>query len=90
MVLKHQIVFFLNIFEIKNLHLVVESTTYLTITNANAIDTIEIYNSIGQSVLHLNNLNTTFNIDITNLSNGLYTIKLNSNDRQKISRFIKQ
>jgi hypothetical protein len=64
--------------------------TYLTITNANAIDTIEIYNSIGQSVLQLNNLNTTFNIDITNLSNGLYTIKLNSNDKEKISRFIKQ
>lgn len=64
--------------------------SYLTITNVNAIDTIEIYNSIGQSVLQLNNVGTTFDIDITNFPSGLYSIKLNANDKQKISRFIKQ
>ena len=61
----------------------------LTFSAENTIDTITIYNMLGQEVM-LKQINSKdFTIDISNLSTGTYVAKLNSNRELKSIKFTK-
>jgi hypothetical protein len=50
---------------------------------------ITIYNSVGQIVFTKKMNSNDFIIDISNLTNGVYIIKLNENGNSKTAKFIK-
>lgn len=60
----------------------------LNISGLNNLDyLIEIYNTIGQLQLAVNNSNT---IDVSALTRGIYFIKIQVNNQSKIIKFVKQ
>lgn len=55
--------------------------------NINSVDSIELYNITGQLVTQFDVV--TNQLDVSILEGGVYFIKLNSNDRYKVFKFIK-
>ncbi|RNC79800.1 MAG: T9SS C-terminal target domain-containing protein [Winogradskyella sp.] len=53
------------------------------------LDSIIIYNTLGQQILQLNPNSSTFDIDISGLESGIYFIKTAYNEREVTSRLIK-
>ncbi len=66
------------------------ATDMLTIQTEVIIDSIEIYNAIGQQVLSkkVNAIEATINV--VNITNGVYFIKIVSGDKTSIHQFIKK
>lgn len=64
----------------------------LNITNKKQleINSITIYNSLGQQVKTFINANNTTSIDVSQLKTGLYFIKINSDKGSTTSKFIKE
>mgnify|MGYP000241745560 CR=1 FL=1 len=58
-----------------------------TISSSESIELVEVFNQVGQKVANFGHVNT---IDISNLSNGVYTIKATSNAKIGVARLIKQ
>ncbi len=63
------------------------STNFIEIISLEKIDSYQIIDNLGKIVMQNNYLNTK--IDISNLSNGLYFIKLISNSKIGVEKFIK-
>lgn len=63
----------------------------LNVVSENKIDTYEIYNSLGQKISFQNEVNEKeFNIDTRNFSDGIYFLKMVTEDKTKTIRFIKK
>ncbi len=61
----------------------------LNITTTAATATIEVYNLMGQNVMSKTLTNGTNTIDISNLSNGVYTIHVMQNNALTVGKIIK-
>jgi hypothetical protein len=66
------------------------ASTVLTLQNASAITGIEVYNTLGQQVLHKEVNNTDVNLDVFAIPNGVYFVKVKAAAGQKTLRIIKQ
>lgn len=62
----------------------------LTLSNANTISNVEIYNLLGQKVFAKGFSNTEIQIDLSNLETGIYMVKVSSHETQKTIRIQKQ
>lgn len=62
----------------------------LTISNANTISNVEVYNLLGQKVFANNFSNIEIQIDLSNLETGIYMVKVSSLETQKTIRIQKQ
>ena len=65
-------------------------STLLSIRSLEKIDSISIYNLIGQEVMSLKIQNTDANINVSNFQNGIYVVKAFSEDKVSTSKFIKE
>ena len=61
----------------------------LNITNDRTIDSIEIYNMLGQRVLSNTSNATNISLDVSNLSNGAYFVKATVEGNSATQKFIK-
>jgi hypothetical protein len=59
----------------------------LTIPDGKVLESVKIYNAMGQEVLAQKT--NILLIDVTQLENGFYTIELTINDKQYVKRFVK-
>ena len=64
--------------------------TAFTITGSSEIETIELYNILGQLVLQKTINSAQATIDITGLSAGTYVVRASASGRTGISKLIKQ
>lgn len=62
----------------------------LTLSNANTISKVEVYNLLGQKVFANNFSNTEIQVDLSNLETGIYMVKVSSQETQKAIRIQKQ
>lgn len=62
----------------------------LTISNSSTIDTIEIISILGQQIVtkKINDLHTEINL--TDISKGIYFVKVTTNDQEKIVKIVKE
>lgn len=65
-------------------------TSELTVTTSGESATISIYDWNGRLLVSRNVVATPSTIDVSNLSNGVYTIKVIDKANTKVSKFIKQ
>ncbi|HXU25837.1 MAG TPA: T9SS type A sorting domain-containing protein [Bacteroidia bacterium] len=65
------------------------TTGLLNVTTTAATATIEIFNVIGQSVMTKSLTNGANTIDISNLSNGVYSIQIKQNNTLTVGKVIK-
>lgn len=61
-----------------------------TITHDDTIRSLEIFNLIGQSVMHFEINNKEAKIDVTSLAKGNYVVKIKAEDGEKIIKIIKE
>lgn len=68
------------------------ATVLLTVKSENTINTIEIFNVIGQKVNNINNINTSsHSVNIESLANGVYLISVeNADGTRSLSKFVKK
>lgn len=62
----------------------------LNINNASAIDEVAIFSVTGQTLVSKKINNTHSEIDLSNLSSGIYILKVTSDGKEKIIKFIKE
>lgn len=60
----------------------------ITIKNTMAIDSLQVYNNLGQIVLNENGANQS--VAISNLASGSYFIKVNTNEGAFVKQFLKE
>jgi hypothetical protein len=58
-----------------------------TLSSSETVELVEVFNQVGQKVADFGQVNT---IDISNLSDGIYTVKATSNAKVGVARLIKQ
>ena len=61
----------------------------LNISAQNTINTVEIYNVLGQKVIRMNVEDTSAEINVSNLNAGIYLIKYEINNRTSTKKFVK-
>ncbi|MDR2972494.1 MAG: choice-of-anchor J domain-containing protein [Bacteroidales bacterium] len=66
------------------------ATSHITITANSNFNNIEILNFLGQTVLYQPNTGNEADIDINNLSNGIYFVRIISNNTINVVKFVKQ
>jgi len=66
------------------------ATNVLNFSSENAIDTIEIYNIMGQKVVSAKPSQNAASVDVSGLTNGVYIVNTMVNGKQNAARFIKQ
>ncbi len=66
------------------------TSSQITITSNAVIEGLEIYNVLGQKVRNMRTSSPTIVVNISDLPAGLYIVKLNSNDKSSMQRFIKE
>lgn len=62
----------------------------VTIQNSSLIEKIEVLNNLGQNIIKLEPNEFKSDVDLTNLSNGLYFVKITSSNKEKIVKIIKE
>ncbi|KOS05180.1 hypothetical protein AM493_03370 [Flavobacterium akiainvivens] len=62
----------------------------LNITNENAIDTVEIYNLIGQLIYTAKPAQNNVSVNVSNLNAGVYIVNTSAKGKQTSQRIIKQ
>ena len=65
-----------------------KAVLHLQVKNSNAIQSIEIYNIVGQLVLGLPNASSS--IDVSSLESGTYFMKINTDNGSTATKFIKE
>lgn len=65
-------------------------STSLTINSKEKLDTLSVYNVIGQEVLNLKVNATNAVLNVSNLQNGIYIVKAISEGKVSTSKFIKE
>ena len=63
---------------------------YINLSAVEKIDQIEVYNLLGQKVLQQKDLNNTTRVDISNLTTGIYIMKVAIEDSIGSFKFIKE
>jgi hypothetical protein len=66
------------------------ASTSITLENESAIESVSIYNVVGQEVKTAAPNSNTITLDISNLETGIYVIKSISEGRTSTSKFVKQ
>ena len=67
------------------------ASNFIYLKSESNIESVSILNSLGQRVLHVEKLNSTHTkIDISNLENGAYFIKINSMGNSSVHKLIKK
>lgn len=66
------------------------ATTSLSITAEDNINSILVFNLIGQEVMNMKVENKTTVINVSNLNEGIYLVKVISDDKVSTSKFIKK
>ena len=66
------------------------ASTSITLENESAIESVSIYNVVGQEVKTAAPNSNTITLDISNLETGVYVIKSISEGRTSTSKFVKQ
>lgn len=62
----------------------------LNVVHDKPIDKLEIYNSLGQLVLNKHYQNPYISVDLSELQNSLYIVKIKSDDQLGVLRIIKK
>lgn len=62
----------------------------LTIKNNNAVDSITVYNSLGQKVAETSLAATEVQISLSGLADGIYMVKIASEGKEKVIKVVKQ
>ncbi|MEH6536258.1 MAG: T9SS type A sorting domain-containing protein [Psychroserpens sp.] len=62
----------------------------LTLNSPRPIDTIEVFNMLGQRIIGVDSQNTIQNIDMSNVQSGAYIVMVSIGDQTKAIRVIKQ
>ncbi|WP_299335587.1 T9SS type A sorting domain-containing protein [uncultured Psychroserpens sp.] len=62
----------------------------LTLDSPRAIDSVEIFNMLGQRIIAVDSQNTIQNIDMSNIQSGAYIVKVSIGDQTKAIRVIKE
>ena len=65
------------------------TSTSLTIEAKDAIDSVIIYNVLGQQVISKNPMSNTMTMDVSNLENGLYFVNSTIDGKSSTTKFIK-
>jgi hypothetical protein len=65
------------------------TSTSLTIEAKDAIESIAIYNVLGQEVISKNPMSNTMTLDVSNLQNGLYFVNTTIDGKTATTKFIK-
>jgi len=65
------------------------TSTSLTIEAKDAIESISIYNVLGQEVISKNPMSSTMTLDVSNLQNGLYFVNSTIDGKTATTKFIK-
>jgi photosystem II stability/assembly factor-like uncharacterized protein len=60
----------------------------LNLSCSQTIQTIQIYNLVGQSVVDLKADSKEYTVNVSNLNNGVYTLKLTINDKPYIKKIV--
>ena len=67
------------------------STKDITITAETTFKTVEVINYLGQTVLTLHNINDNHkNLDVSNLNNGIYFVRISFDNGVAVQKFVKQ
>ena len=66
------------------------ASSVLNFSSEDAIETIEIYNIMGQKVVNAKPSQNTATVDVSGLMNGVYIVNTTVNGKQNSARFIKQ
>jgi hypothetical protein len=66
------------------------ATSVINISNTTAINEVAIYNFLGQSVLNKSVSGNNAEINVENLSNGIYVLKIKSGSNQSTIKFTKK
>jgi len=66
------------------------ATHDITITAANSFNTIEVLNFLGQAVMSQPNEGNSANVDVSNLPNGIYFVRITSETGASVKKFVKQ
>ncbi|WP_294825185.1 T9SS type A sorting domain-containing protein [uncultured Flavobacterium sp.] len=66
------------------------ASSVLNFSSENTIESIEIYNIMGQKVVNAKPSNNAATVDVSGLSNGVYIVNSTVNGKQNSARFIKQ
>nr|WP_321236558.1 T9SS type A sorting domain-containing protein [uncultured Psychroserpens sp.] len=62
----------------------------LTLESPRAIDSIEVFNVLGQRIMAIDSQNTIQNIDISNVQSGAYFVKVSIGNQTKTIRVLKE
>lgn len=62
----------------------------LNLSYSKEIATVEVFNGIGQKVHALNNRSSVATVDMTSLSNGIYMVRITSDNQSKTIKIIKE
>ena len=65
------------------------ATNFLNISAQNTINSVEIFNVLGQKVISMSVEDTSASINISNLNTGIYLIKYVINNRTSTKKFVK-
>jgi hypothetical protein len=65
------------------------TSTSLTIEAKDAIESIAIYNVLGQEVMSKNPMSNSMTMDVSNLQNGLYFVNSTIEGKTSTTKFIK-
>ena len=65
------------------------ATNFLNISAQNTINSVEIFNILGQKVISMSVEDTSASINISNLNTGIYLIKYVINNRTSTKKFVK-
>ncbi len=65
------------------------ATDFVNVSAGDSIDSLEVFDLLGKSVLKETPKNSNFNIDITHLRKGVYLLKLQAGDKLSTAKLIK-
>jgi len=66
------------------------ATNQITISAGNDFHTVEVVSFLGQTVLSQSNIGNNISIDVSNLTNGVYFIRIISDNGASVKKFVKQ
>jgi len=66
------------------------ATNNVTVTSGNNFHTIEVVSFLGQTVLSQPNIGNTTLLDVSTLTNGIYFIRITSDNGTNVQKFVKQ
>lgn len=66
------------------------TTSIINIEATNPVDSVEVFNMLGQSLVQNKGRDSNINLDVSNLSAGTYLLKIISENKVTLKRFVKK